>query len=120
MRLRLRCVKRSAAMASPFHVAIAAAAPDRADFPAGIGVVVAGRAARRRLHDPAALGGHEVAHVMVGELVARRFGHGDVVPRTTDNKLGSGLLAPLHLPRRTIERWQCSDPHRADPRGEGS
>jgi hypothetical protein len=53
--------------------------------------------------DPAALGGHEVPHVVVGEPVAR-LGHGDVVPRTTDNNLGGGLLAPLHLLRRTIER----------------
>jgi len=55
-------------------------------------------------HDhPAALSGHEVTDVVVGELVARRFGRCDVVPRTTDNNLGSGLLASLQLLRRTIE-----------------
>ena len=102
MRSWLRCVKGCAAMAAPFHVAVAAAAPDRSDFPARIGVVVAGRAARRRHDHPSALGFKQIADEVVRELVAR-LGHCDVVPRATDNNLGSGLLAPLHLLRRTIE-----------------
>jgi hypothetical protein len=32
-----------------------------------------------------------------------------VVPRTTDNNLGNGLLTPLHLLGRTIERWPVPD-----------
>jgi hypothetical protein len=40
---------------------------------------------------PAALGGYEVADIVVGEFVARP-GHGDVVPRTTDNNLGRRLF----------------------------
>ena len=48
-----------------------------------------GRRASIWWHDhPAALRGYEIANVVVGELVARP-GHGDVVPRTTDNNLGS-------------------------------
>jgi hypothetical protein len=50
VRSRLRRVKDCAAMAAPFHVAITAAAPDRGDFPAGIGVGVALGATRWR-HD---------------------------------------------------------------------
>jgi hypothetical protein len=46
---------------------------------------VAVRAARRGYDDQAALGLYEAAGVVVGELVAR-FGHGHVVPRTTDSK----------------------------------
>jgi hypothetical protein len=65
---------------------------------------VAVRAAGWWYDDPAPLGGHEVADEVVRELVPR-LGHGDVVPRTIDNNLGSGLLAPLQLFRRSIERW---------------
>lgn len=85
MRSRLRRVKGCAAMAPPLHVTIAAAAPDRRDFPAGIGVGVAVRAARRRHNDPAALRGHKVTHEVVGELVAQ-IRHCDVVPRSTDSR----------------------------------
>jgi hypothetical protein len=55
-------------------------------------------------HDhPSALGFNQIADEVVREFVARRFGHRDLVPRTTDNNLGSGLLAPLHLLSPTIE-----------------
>ena len=50
------------------------------------------RAAGRRNHNPAAVGAHEVADVVVGEFVARP-GHGDVVPRTTD-RLSANLIQP--------------------------
>jgi hypothetical protein len=109
MRSGLRCVKGCAAMAAPLHVAIAAAAPDRSDFPAGIGVVVAVRAACGRHDHPAALRVHEVAHKVVRKLVAR-FGHADVLTRTTD-RLSAKLIQPclaglanglrrLHIPHR--------------------
>src|ERR1700685_4020711 len=85
-------VERLPAMASPFHVAIAAAAPDRGDFPAGIAVAVSVRATRGWHDHPAALRGHQVADVVVRKLVAR-FGHRDVVPRTTD-RLSAKLIQP--------------------------
>jgi hypothetical protein len=80
MRSRLRCVKGCAAMAAPVHVPVVACAPHRRNRPALVAVVVAVGAARWRHNDPAALRMHEIAHVVVGELVAR-IGHGDVVPR---------------------------------------
>jgi hypothetical protein len=43
-------------------------------------------------NDPAAIGGYEVADVVVGEIAAR-FGHGDVVPRATD-RLSAKLIQP--------------------------
>ena len=61
------------------------------------------RATGRRNNDPTAFGVDEGADVVVREVVTPRFGHRDVIPRTTDNNLGNGLLAPLHLLRRTIE-----------------
>jgi hypothetical protein len=85
VRSRLGCVKGCAAMAAPFHVAVAAAAPDRSDFPAGVGVGVAVGAIGGWHDHPAALRGHEVADEVVRELVAR-IGHCDVVPRSTDSR----------------------------------
>ena len=74
MQSRLLCVKGCAATAAPLHVATAAAAPDRSDFPAGVGVG----------HDhPSALGVYEVANKVVGELVAR-IGHRQGFRRPVD------------------------------------
>ena len=81
----LRCVEGCAAMAAPRHVPSVACAPNRRHRPAPVVVVVAVGAACRWYDDPAAIGGYEVADVVVGELVAR-IGHCDVVPRTTDNE----------------------------------
>jgi hypothetical protein len=64
-------------------MAIAAAAPDRSDFPAGIGVVVAGGAARRH-DDPAALCGYEIADEVVGKS-SRDDSATAVVPAATDS-----------------------------------
>jgi hypothetical protein len=85
MRSRLRCVKGCAAMAAPVHVPVVACAPHRRNRPVPVAVVVAMGAGGWWHNDPAAPGGHEIAHVVVGELVAR-IGHCDVVPRTTDNE----------------------------------
>jgi hypothetical protein len=41
---------------------------------------------RTSRREAAALGVYEVADVVIGEVVARRFGHRDVVQRTTDNE----------------------------------
>src|ERR1700733_5308019 len=89
-------VKRSPATASPLYVAIAAAAPDRSDFPAGIAVGVAVGAARRWHDHPAAHSVYEVADEVVRELVTTRAGHGDVLPRTTDR--WHGRTAPIRFP----------------------
>jgi hypothetical protein len=51
---------------------------------------VAVRTGSRRDDDPAAVGVHQVAHVVVRELTATRFDHRDVVPEPTDRPLGSG------------------------------
>ena len=90
MRSRLGRVKGCAAMAAPFHVAIAAAAPDRGDFPAGVAVGVAVRAACWWHDHPAALGRYEVADKVVREVIAAWIGHRDVLPRTSDKNLGDG------------------------------
>lgn len=93
-------------MASPFHVAIAAAAPDRSDFPAGIGVRVPIRATRWWHDHPAADGGHEIADKVIGELVAW-FGHGDVVPRRSDRNFGDGNAATLAVADRRRDPPRC-------------
>ena len=85
MRSRLRRVKGCAAMAAPLHVSVIACAPHRRHRPTPVAVVVAVGAARRWHDHPTAIGGHKIAHEVVGEFVARP-GHGDVVPRTTDNE----------------------------------
>ena len=84
MRSRLRCIDRLSAPAPPRHVLAVACAPHRADRPTRLGVGVAVRAAPWWHDDPATLGGYEVADEVVGEFVASRFLHCDVVPRTTD------------------------------------
>jgi hypothetical protein len=61
-------------------------APDGADRPAGVAVIMPVGAAGRRHDHPSAIGGHKVADVVVREIVAMRFGHSDVVPRTTDRQ----------------------------------
>jgi hypothetical protein len=76
----LRCVDRVSAPAAPGHVPVVACAPHRADRPAGIVVGVTVGSARWWHDHP-----DKVANKVVGELVAR-FGHGDVVPRTTERK----------------------------------
>jgi hypothetical protein len=60
--------------------------PDGADRPAGVCVVMAVGAAGGWHDDPAALGVHEVTDEVVFAEVVARFGHGDVLPRTTDNE----------------------------------
>jgi hypothetical protein len=84
VRSRLRCVKGCAAMATPCHMPPVARTPHGANRPTPVAVIVAVGAARRRHNDPAALGRHEVADIVVRGIVATRIGHGDVVPRATD------------------------------------
>jgi hypothetical protein len=50
----------------------------------GVAVGVTVWAARRRHHRPTALGGHQVADEVVREIITPRFGHRDVLSRTTD------------------------------------
>jgi hypothetical protein len=75
----LRRVNRCAAMASPLHMSTAAGAPHGTDRPAWVCVGVAVGAAGWWHDHPTAIGGHEVADKVVGELVTPRLGHGDFV-----------------------------------------
>jgi hypothetical protein len=88
MRSRLRCVKNCAAPAAPGHVPAITGAPHRANRPTVLAVVVAVRATRRRHHHPPAPGSREVAHKVVGEVVATRIGHHDGLPKTSDIAAG--------------------------------
>lgn len=94
VRSRLRRVKDCAAMASPCHVPAVAGAPDRANRPTTVAVLVAVRAACRRDHHPAALGGHEITDIVVREVVATRYGHHAVVARTPDRPLAAVTTVP--------------------------
>ena len=53
--------------------------------------VIPTRIGRKRHNHPFALGGYEVADVVVGEVIAR-FGHLDVVPRATDRPAAARRL----------------------------
>ena len=53
----------------------------------GSGVVVAGRAARRRHNRPAALSPDEIAHEIVRELGATRFSHLEVMLCSSDGQV---------------------------------
>ena len=106
MRSRLRRVKRCAAPASPHHVAPVACAPDGTDRPAWVAVIVTVGAAGWWHHDPSAISGYEVANKVVRELVAR-FGHGDVLPRTTDKQANSAVHSG---PGERVEMAVCLGP----------
>jgi hypothetical protein len=92
----LRCVKGCAAMAAPRHMPAIARTPHGADRPTTVAVLVAVQTARRRHNDPAALGGHEIAYEVVGELVAR-LGHGDFADRTSDRDPCTPVLFRLFI-----------------------
>ena len=62
----------------------------------GSGVVVAGRAARRRRNRPAALSPDEIAHEIVRELVATRFSHLEVMPCSSDRQVRAKELWGLY------------------------
>ena len=64
-----------------------ARAPDGAERPAGVCVVMAVGAAGRWHDHPSSLGEYEVADEVVRELIAR-LGHCHVVPRTPDSGRG--------------------------------
>ena len=83
VRPRLGCVKHCAAPTSPRHVPAVACTPHGADRPTRLAAVMACWAARWWHHHPTALGGHEVADVVVGGVVATGPRHPAVVPRTT-------------------------------------
>ena len=102
---RLGCVKGCAAMAAPRHMPAIARTPYGADGPTTVAVGVAGRAARRGDHHPTAIGGHEVAYIVVREVVARRFGHGAVLSETADKEPTScGHLVQCVVDTGSIER----------------
>jgi hypothetical protein len=92
-------VEDRAAPAAPRHVPAVAATPHRANRPPAVAVAMAVRAACRRHHNPTALRGDEVAHEVVRKLVAPRFGHRDVLPRTSDRGLNA-----VHRRRRRSRR----------------
>lgn len=77
VRAGLRRVKGCAAMAAPRRVPPIAGTPHGTNRPASVAVAVAVGAVCRWHDHPAALGAHEVASEIVGELVAR-LGHRDV------------------------------------------
>jgi hypothetical protein len=89
----LRRIDEFPAPASPGHVSAVARTPHRTHRPTILAVVVPVWAAGRRNHNPAAAGAHEVADVVVREIVMPRFGHREVVPRTTD-RLSANLIQP--------------------------
>jgi hypothetical protein len=82
-RSRLRRIDRHSAPSAPRHMPAVARTPHRANRSTWVGIGVADRATSRRHNHPSALGGYEVADVVVGEVIAR-FGHCDVLPQATD------------------------------------
>ena len=79
MRPGLRRIDRLATPTPPLHMPTVAGAPHGTGRPAWGAVVMAVRAACRWYNDPAVIGGHQIAHEVVGELVTPWLGDGDFV-----------------------------------------